>query len=228
MVNYNWIFPYVPQSEIESVFELGSRDCEDAVVLGEHFRCPVVAFECNPQGIQKCKAVIERNKHVKITLVESAVADSNGSATFYPFDTTKYDNDGASSLFEIDFVTSRPRTDADYGKNDVQTITTVQTMRLDTFLETSGLPAPDLLVMDIQESELLALKGLGDAINKVKYVVFEGSLRPTYKGGCSFYDCHAYLISKGFTFVSERSGLHYVPLPTQFYSATDALYKRTS
>lgn len=220
-MSYNWAYPYINKSFIKHIFEIGSRDCIDANDLATYFNCNVTAFECNPDGIIECKKNINTDR---VTLIESAVSNVDGIVKFYPFDVTKYNNIGASSLFEIDFITNRATTDPDYGKRDIQSEIDVRSVRLDTFLQTNT--SPDLICMDVQESELLVLEGLGERLKDVKYIITEASLTPTYKGGCDFFKLDSYLKSQGFQFIRTIEGTKF-PTKTSSFSSLDILYERS-
>ena len=193
-MSYNWAFKYIT-TDIKLIFEIGSRDSLDAIELYNYFKSDIYAFECNPDGIKEC--INNLNNFTKIILIQKAVTNYDGIINFRPFIKDKYDNIGASSLFEIDFITNRDISDQDYGKTDVQDNIIVECTRLDTFINTHN-KSPDLLCMDVQESELLVLLGLGDKISNIKYIIFEASSINTYKGGCTFNDIHNYLDQRTF------------------------------
>ncbi len=119
------------------------------------------------------------------------------------FDLNKYDNMGASSIYEIDFTSNRPVYDPDYGRKDVQKTVEVDACRLDTFCNEQK-ELPDAIFMDVQEAELDVLKSMGDLLKKVKYIVFEASNKPTYKGGCCYKDIDLFLKDKGFKYRSDN------------------------
>ena len=226
-MNYNWCFNYIKKENINCIFELGSRDCNDSITLSNEFNCPVIAFECNPDCIQECKKTLKLNKSCKINLVEKAVHEENKIVNFRPFNRQTYDNIGASSLFEIDFITNRPKCDVDYGKKNVQNLIEVEAIRLDKYIDETGYK-PDLICMDIQEAELIALKGLGDKIKDVKYIIFETSFVNTYTGGCIFLDIHNYLEANNFKFVkSNLKDREFPQKNSDTYSFFDCLYINT-
>lgn len=86
--------------------------------MTKEFSCPVIAFECNPDGIKECKKTLFEN-NLAITLIKKAVHEENKIVSFRPFICSKYDNIGARSLFQIDFVSNRLVTNPDYGRKDV-------------------------------------------------------------------------------------------------------------
>lgn len=222
-MNYTWCFPYIPEDTVKCIFELGARDCADSITLHNHFKCPVVAFECNPDCVTECKKTLSSFSY-PITLVEKAVHEENKTVNFRPFIRSKYDNIGASSLFEIDFVSYRPQTDCDYGKKNVQDIIEVEAVRLDKYISETG-QEPDLICMDIQEAELIALKGLGEKINNVKYIVFEASNVNTYEGGCTFMDIHNYLVAHNFKFLKSNTDAGGFPVKIDnCYKFYDCIY----
>jgi len=221
-MNYNWAFPYIPKESVQCVFELGARDCKDSITLQEHFNCPVFAFECNPDCIAECKKTLQRTDK-PITLLETAVFNEDTTITFRPFLKERYDNIGSSSLFEIDFVSSRTPADDDYGKKDVQGMIDVKAIRLDSFIKQNNC-IPDVICMDIQEAELLALQGLGEMIKHVKFIIFEGSMKNTYKGGCTFSDVHDYLVAHNFRFITSNMEGGNIPGRTEYFSFCDGLY----
>ena len=59
--------------------------------------------------------------------------------------------------------------------------------------------------MDLQGAELLALKGLGDHINHVKYMQTEVSHIEMYSGQVMYTELNSFVLSKGFTIVNQLS-----------------------
>ena len=60
--------------------------------------------------------------------------------------------------------------------------------------------------MDLQGAELLALQGMGDLLNGVRYVHTELSFRAMYTGQALFADVHSYLHTRGFGLTTGVSG----------------------
>ena len=57
----------------------------------------------------------------------------------------------------------------------------------------------NVLVMDIQGAELLALKGMGDIINNMDAVYIEATEKPLYEGGCVLEDLDKFLFNLGYS-----------------------------
>jgi FkbM family methyltransferase len=179
------------------IFDIGSRDCIQSIEFYNAFpKAKIYSFECNPNTLDICRKNIE-NYSDRITLVEGAVCDYNGEVTFYPIDkqrtiTTWEDgNPGASSLF-------RSNGSYDSIEKYVQNEITVNCHRLDTVLSKYNIDKIDIIWMDLQGAELLALKGLGDFITKVKYIHTEVCHKAIYENQVLFGDLNNYIVSKGF------------------------------
>jgi FkbM family methyltransferase len=216
------------KENVKVIFELGSRDAIDAIKLANWFDCVVYAFECNPDCLVECKKQLTNVDHKNVVLVEKAVSLVEGDVTFYPFDISKYDNMGASSLLKIDFSMRDP-TDPDYNMANPQTQITVPGTRLDTFIADHHITGVDLLCIDLQGYELNALKSLGEHLHNVKYIITECSVQSTYTDGATFNDVATYLADYHFTYVcSNRFGYHTPDPNVTGYSEFDALFVHTS
>ncbi len=124
-------------------------------------------------------------------------------------------NTGSSTVFE-------PA--ADFGRNfaGIQFVETkvLRAQRLDNFFEKEGvdLSGLNLLVLDVEGSELKAMKSLGDGLGGFGWILTEVSIGPNFVGGPMLWDLDRFLASRGFyrkaTAICRSSG--------------DALYGRHS
>jgi FkbM family methyltransferase len=218
----------INSKEINVIFELGSRDLNDASHLLDCFEnCKIYSFECNDDCLVECYknlSKLEINKRKRLTLINKAVSLNNGPVSFYPFDLQKFNNMGASSMLKIDF-SMRNKDDMDYNRPNPQKEIIVDGIRLDTFIENNQLKNVDLLCIDLQGYELHAIKSLGDFLHKVKYIITECSIENTYIGGASFKDLNEYLNKYNFKYVlSNKFGENYPDLSLKGYSEFDALF----
>jgi FkbM family methyltransferase len=217
----------INSKEIKIILELGSRDLVDAIKLINYFEdSQVYAFECNPDCLIECNknyVKLEEDKKKRLFLIDKAVSIDNGYVTFYSFDLQKYNNMGASSMLKIDF-SLRNKNDSDYGRPNPQKETIVNGIRLDTFINEHNINI-DLLCIDLQGYELNALKSLGDELHKVKYIITECSIMPTYTNGATFTELNEYLNSYNFKYISSNLfGNHYPNLSLKGFSEFDALF----
>lgn len=169
--------------KVSTALELGSRDAKDAVWIADHFKCEVIAWEPNPPSIDVCQFVAGNRED--ITLVGKAAWSSDGVIPFFP---VVNGNIGASSAFKAD--PTYP-----YERRYQQRQITVPAQRVDSWWaeHKADTPAPQLICMDLQGSELEALKGCGDLLKDVEVIVTEGQYRRLYYETPLLRDIEAYL-----------------------------------
>lgn len=218
----------IKKDEIRIIFELGSGDLLNTLKLIAYYDKSIIySFECNPECIEECEETLSLiNDYIKnrIVFIKNAICETNGITTFYPFDTTKYNNKGASSMLKIDF-SMRNQYDPDYNKPNPQKEIFVPCIRLDTFMTTNNIFNIDLLCVDLQGYELGALKSLGIYLNNVKYIITQTSIQSTYTNGATFKELELVLKSFGFIYkCSKIFGYDYPNLNLTGYSEFDALF----
>ena len=171
----NHVFaPHINPDEVNVIFEVGSRDAIDAIALSEYFSSPVYAFECHPDAIEVCKKNIGDNQNVQ--LINSAVWNIDGEIAFHPVIPGGEEYLlGASSIFPID--SSGP-----FGNSQLQEEIRVTACRLDTWIKSNNISPPDLLCLDVQGGTLQVLKGLGEYLQNVKYIIAEVESERYYEG----------------------------------------------
>lgn len=220
----------IDKNRIKVIFELGSRDLLDSVALQRFYNAEVYSFECNPDSLLVCNSTLktlDENTKSRIHLVEKAISLQNGPQSFLPFDLTKYDNMGASSLLPIDFSLRNP-TDPDYNKPNPQKKVKVEGVRLDTFCKNNSIENIDLLCLDLQGYELNAIKSMGLNIYKTKYIITETSVTSSYIGGATFSELDKFLTENGFTYtVSDAYGHNKPNSNIKGFSEFNVLYSRT-
>jgi FkbM family methyltransferase len=192
----NFIKHIEDKNEKFIIFDVGSRDCGQSIEFYNAFpNSKIYAFECNPNTLGICKKNIEPYSD-RITLIEGAVCDYDGTITFYPINqektiTTWEDgNPGASSIFksngEYSFET--------YIQDEIIT----NCHRLDSAMDKYCISKVDIIWMDLQGAELLALKGLGNHLQNVKYIYTEVSYKEMYSGQVMFEELNNYILSNNF------------------------------
>ena len=210
MSNYYWALPALQNLKISSIIEVGSRDALDAIFFSKYFNCIVNAFEPDPLNILQCKKnILNCKAQDSIKLHELALSDKSGIADFYSVDSNLYENRGASSFYLINFG-NRPRSDPDRARKVVQKKIKIKMARFDEL----DLLLPDLLLLDVQGSELIVLKGFGEGLRNIKAIILETSFSENYIGASNFHSLHNYLINYGFFFSgTNKSGLISKKLP---------------
>lgn len=185
------------------IFDIGSRDCMQSIEFYNAFpNSRIYAFECNPNTLDLCKKNIEPYKD-RITLIEGAVCDYDGEITFYPINqektitTWKDGNPGASSIFK----SNGKYTVEKYVQDEIKT----NCHRLDTVMKTYNIEKVDIIWMDLQGAELLALKGLGNYIDDVRYIHTEVSYKEMYSGQVMFNELNNYILSNNLSILNNLS-----------------------
>ena len=185
------------------IFDIGSRDCAQSIEFYHAFpNAKIYAFECNPNTIPICKKNIE-NYLDRITLIEAAICDYDGEITFYPIDqqktiTTWEDgNPGASSLFK----SNNTYTIETYVQNEIIT----NCHRLDTIMKKYNIPLVDIIWMDLQGAELMALKGLGSFLNNVQFIHTEVSYKEIYSGQVMYEELNEFITDNDFSIKNNLS-----------------------
>lgn len=183
---------------IRTIVEVGARDCRET--LGFHALFPqaaIHAFECNPGTLPKCRDAV-RNVP-QIALVEKAVSNKSGPVSFFAIDPARTvtgaadGNPGASSLLQAS------------GKFELETYAqqevAVTATTLKDFMEEQKIAHIDLLWMDIQGAELMALQGLGPRLADVKLIHLETEFIEIYRGQPLFAELKRFLLERGFSFL---------------------------
>jgi len=223
----------INKDDINVIFELGSRDLLDAIKLINYYKCKVYSFECNPDCLIECNKQLtnlDTDTKEKLFLINKAVSLLDGDISFYPFELTKYNNMGCSSMLKIDF-TQRHRDDPDYNRENPQNEIIVSGTRLDTFIVENNINSlcVDLLCIDLQGYELNAIKSLGNLLHNVKYIITECSIESTYIEGSNFTDLNNYLMTYNFKYVlSNKFGYNFPDLTLKGYTEFDALFIRNT
>ena len=193
---------YIPdKTKPYVIFDIGSRDCQQSIEFYNNFpNAKIYAFECNPNTLDICKKNIENYKD-RITLVEGAVCDYDGEITFYPINqektitTWKDGNPGASSIF----LSNGTYKAEHYIQDEIKT----NCHRLDSVIQKYNIKNVDIIWMDLQGAELLALKGLGNFLKQVKYMHIEVSHGEMYSGQVLFKELNDYIISNNFSIKND-------------------------
>lgn len=218
--------------DIKVVVEVGSRDCRDAYILAIAYpEASIYPFEANPDAWALCEETLEKinNQEIRerIKLQKFAATDCDGHLIFRPFDLSKYNNIGASSIFEIDFITNRSKDDPDFGRTNVQKEVVVQGVRLDTWAVINKINKIDLLCMDVQGAELLVVQGAGSLLMNTKAIISETSISSTYKGGASFSQINSFLSGYNFAYhYSDKYGTTFPPDHVTGFSEFNAIWLR--
>jgi FkbM family methyltransferase len=144
--------------DINTIFEVGARYGDESLQLANKFKgAKVYSFECNPLTVEICRQKLTGNPNIKF--FDYGLGDKTEIKPFYSY---VQNNDGASSFYKrIDFEKTQQLTG------------TIQLRQLVDVVKENNIESIDLLCMDIQGYELNVLKGSGEFLQKIKYVIME-------------------------------------------------------
>jgi FkbM family methyltransferase len=184
-----------PSFEPKIILDIGSRDLDQSIEFSSVYQnSKIYAFEPNPEQFNIClnKSINYENINVE----QLAISDKNGSLDFY----ITHGTVGASSLLEpinVPFASTQNFTKI-----------SVESKRLDDWLEQNKIDFVDIMWLDTQGIELAALKSMGDKLKKVKFIHCEASELPYYKGHLLKTDLVEFLESVGFELIFINEAYH--------------------
>lgn len=167
-------------SAVREIWEIGSRDGQDAKAMLEVFPfAKVKCFEPNPDTFKMVEEVSTKS-FGKIMALNIALSDSDGEITFHKIDTSSTvttwqdGNPGASSMF----IASPDYEVVKYYQIPIK----VMSHQAKTLIEFQGFSIPNLIWMDVQGAEKLVIQGFGQYLAHVDFIYVELSLKPLYLG----------------------------------------------
>ena len=141
---------------------LGFHTLHFAQKVGPHGS--VVAFEPNPVNIQRLQMIVNRNKEItnQITLIKKAVSEKKGTINFLCADIVE---DGSSCGGFIDGSDTFYERASYEEKRGFRPIT-IETVSIDEAVQSGTLRKPDIIKIDIEGAEYLAIKGAISVLKK--------------------------------------------------------------
>lgn len=159
-MTYYWDDRFISKidHEIKTIFEVGARHGDESVKLSQSFpNSKIFSFECNPLTVESCRTKLADISNV--TFIPCGLGSKNEMLPFYSY--IKNNHGCSSFLKRIDF-------------NETQKLTGYMPIdRIDNIVKSFDIESIDLLCMDVQGFELNVLKGSGDFIKNIKYVIME-------------------------------------------------------
>lgn len=181
--------------EPKVILDIGSRDLGQSIEFNSVYKnSKIYAFEPNPEQFNIC--LKESYKYKNISVEQLAISDKNNTLDFY----VTHGNVGASSLLEpisIPFASTQSFTKI-----------SVESKRLDEWLEKNKIEKVDIMWLDTQGVELAALKSMGDKLKTVNFIHCEASELPYYKGHILKNELVEFLETIGFELVFINDAYH--------------------
>ena len=201
-------YKFKDPDEVSVIFDVGSLHCLESIELSKVYKnARIYAFEANPDSYKVC---LENTKdYDNITVINKAVNDHDGTCVFNAIDPDKTEtpwfdgNRGASSLFKANGK-------YDHIEKYVQKEIEVPCIQLETFCEENNIDHIDLIWMDLQGAELIALKSMGrELMSTVKVIHTELEMTPIYKDQCLYEDVNQFLKNYNFYKAEGNNAMQY-------------------
>lgn len=185
------------------IIHIGAHDLEERSMYLEHGVDNIIWVEANPEIVDRNISKISD----KEKLFQYIITDKDDEV--YNFNIT---NNGESSSI-LDLELHRHHHPHIHVTNTVK----LKSKRIDTLIKENSINIEnyDFINIDIQGSELLAMKGFGDYLQSVKYIYTEVNTNYLYKNCC--------LISEIDSFLSDFNFQRKETMITE-YEWGDALY----
>lgn len=187
MTNY-WDRRFVEQikTDVGTIVEVGARYGDESIELSNCFPgARIYSFECNPRVVDRCKNKLMG--HENITFMECGLGDVNEHRNFYSY---IENNDGASSFYKR------------YDGDRTQVLAgSIEIRKLSDIMNEQSIESIDLLCMDVQGYELNVLRGLGEQLKNVRYIIMEEpkpGIESKYINACSSVEVKEYMRNNGF------------------------------
>ncbi len=172
------------------IFDVGAYIGQVTSIYKNTFPTAVIhCFEPFPESFEKLHQLCGDKS---INAYNTALADKEGVATF------QINTDSTCNSFF-----PRPENGMRYYSEQSRNIREiqVQTTTLDGFCEKLGIPAIDILKLDVEGAEIKVLKGaikkLGN--KQIKLIYSEVMFIPHYQGGCLFHEVSGFLSQYGYS-----------------------------
>jgi len=191
------IFGNVPSL---SVLDAGAHHGHTAIQYLEHFpNSRVIALEPEPENFAIAKKALEPFGE-RVELLPFALAEADGSVAL-----RLTSHSGAHSLLEVG--------DMRYYDAPVETRTPIEVraVTLDSLLAEHRLDRLDILKMDIQGAELLALRGAAGLLARhaIRLIALEVLFQPLYRNQPTFWDIADHLRSLGYALQGIHEQRHH-------------------
>lgn len=198
-----------------TIFDVGANTGQFAIGAMAAFpEAQIISYEPGSRAFGQLQHTFANDSRVK--LINKAVGDITGETMLHVTNA-----DQSSSLLELGdgHLKAYPEI-KESGQEPVQVIT------LENEIRHISPQKPILLKIDTQGFEMQVLRGAGEVLEYIQWIVFETTTQPMYQGEATFDEILPWLQERGFVFQGPIE-LHVNPSgkPCQF----DALFeKRTS
>jgi FkbM family methyltransferase len=196
---------FAPEARL-TIFDVGACEGEDSIRYQLRYpNARVYAFEPLAENAARARAHFAAYDLPSVTLVEIALSDSVGTASFHvssgrpeqaPDPAWDYGNKSSSLL-----APDKTLEVHEWLKFD--TVTTVPTTTLREYCAANGIGEIDFMHLDVQGAELMVLAGAGPILTRIKAVWLEAEQLPLYRDQPLGADVERFMRSHGFVKIKD-------------------------
>lgn len=210
----------LPPQRRRLAVHVGAHIGEEVPAYFRHGFGGVVVVEANPDA---CAEMRRRfGEDPRVSVIEAAAVDEPGPLTFHVH-TSRSGSVEAASVLPMKELKQIVRT-----MHTPRTLT-VRGARLDDLLRERSIELDecDLLNLDVQGAELLALRGAPRLLAACRWLITEVSRREFYEGGAREEDVEHFLAERGF---ARRAGIYHRYYDEQgwFVAWGEVLFERSA
>jgi FkbM family methyltransferase len=169
---------------IKGILHVGAHECEEYPTY--------LDFTSNILWIEALPHLIEKNlqKYPELNIVNAVVSDKDNQTIQFNISS----NTKCSSMMDFDYHKEI------HPEITMEKQITLETKTIQTIYKENNISKDEynVLIMDIQGAELLALKGMGDIINNIDAIYIEATEKPLYEGGCVLEDLDSFFSTLGY------------------------------
>ncbi len=180
----------------KGIIHIGARHAEELKYYSDLGMNNILWIEADPTAEQHLMDAVANHPGSKVAMF--AAADSNGT-----IDLHITSNDGHSSSI------LKPQMEKYYPGIVETKLVTVPKHKLDDYLSPLDQDKYNIIVIDVQGAELIALKGAVNTLEHIDVVIAEINYTALYAGSVLIKDLDQFLEKQGFTRVDTISGGYY-------------------
>jgi len=178
--------------QIQTIFDIGAHTGETVAKYAGLFpETKIYAFEPLPEAIEELRLKFQGNRFVNP--VQAAVSDRPGKRPFYV---------NRNSVTNSLLPTAREASRWVKPERDIEAVAVLEVpvTSIDDFCTREGIGEIQILKMDIQGGELMALRGAVEKLRQgsISLIHTEILFVPVYEGQAYFYDIAAFLSGYGY------------------------------